>query len=134
MRFRHYLFLGLLAAAMAATNGCGPSRPPLAAVTGTVTYKGKPLDEGTIVFQPAEGRPAIGKIVKGQIVQVTAWDPNDGSPLGTVKVGIESLFPATSVYEKPKSHIPTKYASPLLSGLTAEIKPGKNTLSFDLQD
>ena len=119
---------------MTGLAGCGPRRPALAAVTGTVTYQGKPLPEGTITFQPVQGRPAIGKIVKGQIVEVTAWDPDDGAPLGNIKVGIESLFPATSIYEKPKSHIPTRYANPQTSGLTAEINPGKNTLSFDLKD
>ena len=51
-----------------ATAGCGNDRPPLAPVSGTVTFQGEPLLQGTIVFEIPGCRPATGKIVGGQIV------------------------------------------------------------------
>ena len=40
--------------------GCGGgSDLPLAEVRGVVTYKGKPLDKGDVVFAPRGGPPAL---------------------------------------------------------------------------
>ena len=40
--------------------GCGPSRPRLYPVTGTVTYKDQPVAGAQVTFVSAEGRPAQG--------------------------------------------------------------------------
>ena len=52
----------ILAAGLVLSSGCGSSLPKTAPVGGRVTYNGKPVVSGTIVFQPAQGRPAMGDI------------------------------------------------------------------------
>ncbi len=60
--------LGLLAA-VCLTAGCnsGPKMAPTYPVTGTVTLDGKPMPEGSIVFDPEDGKgtPAAGGIKDG---------------------------------------------------------------------
>src|SRR5437868_3321743 len=47
--------------------GCGKSRPNMFPVSGTVTWKGQPLEEADIIFEPIDGRTVIvaGKVVAG---------------------------------------------------------------------
>ena len=51
-----------LRAALVVLTGCGSNGPKLASVRGTVTYKGKKLPYGTVMFQPDEGQAATGEI------------------------------------------------------------------------
>jgi len=113
--------------------GCSKENPT-AAVSGEVTYKGQPLEQGTIVLYPEKGRPANGKIEKGKIVEVTTFAPNDGAPPGKYDVAIESKEKTDNMYVKAKSFIPARYGVAKQSGLKAEIKPGKNDLKFELKD
>jgi hypothetical protein len=48
------LLLSVLAVCLA--SGCGQSGPQRFEVTGTVNYKGQPLDEGIIEFEPMDGQ------------------------------------------------------------------------------
>jgi hypothetical protein len=123
--------------------GCGGHKT--AEVTGTVTYDGKPLQSGTIILETSGARPAVGKIVDGQIVEVTTYKPGDGAPLGEHKVAIQSVAAASSAetknpgdkistdYMTAKPLIPPIYGDPATSGLTATISSGKNELKFDLK-
>jgi hypothetical protein len=114
-----------------ALAGCGGSS--LVPVTGTVTYKGKALPQGTIMFQPEQGRAASGKIKDGQIVEVTTHTLNDGLAVGKYRVSITAVANPEDMYAKHESLIPAAYNSPDKSGLTAEITSGKNELKFDLK-
>ena len=51
-------FAWFLAGLVAIAAGCGPSGPERVKVSGTVTFQGSPLKNGTIVFVPAEGTKA----------------------------------------------------------------------------
>lgn len=118
----------LAAAFFAFVPGCGGPKP--AEVSGTVTFDGKPLGDGDIIFEDPDGSvtPAAGKIVDGRYsVTVVA---------GPKKVRINASKPAT----KPdpvmgmmpiESLIPTEYN--LETKLTADLKPGKQEASFDLK-
>lgn len=127
--------------------GCGgQGRPPLATVTGTVTLDDKPIKNGTIVFEAPGLRPATGKIVDGEIVEVTTFEPNDGVPVGNHKVAVFAQEEADSAVvsnpgEKQKlgagymggaSTLPARYGDPEKSGFTAEIAEGENTVKFEL--
>jgi hypothetical protein len=135
-------------------GGCGGAgRAPLAKVKGTVTYRGEPVKSGTIVFEVPGARPATGKIVDGQIVEVTTHDPNDGVPIGQAKIAVfatqagpsaaagaagsdpGSYKPGTNYMDAgAKPAIPAKYNNPATSGLSKEIKRGENTLELNLTD
>jgi hypothetical protein len=125
--------------------GCS-DRPRLGKVKGTVTFDGQPLAKGSIVFESPDARPATGTIVNGEIVEVTTYDPQDGVPVGPQKVAISAVEDAAASpapanpgeasqaldYMSGKSLIPAMYNDPSTSGLTAEIKPGENTVEFKL--
>jgi hypothetical protein len=62
--------------------GCSNAPAVLASVTGAVRLDGLPLKEGVIIFEGDDAPPAYGKIIDGQIVEVTTHQPNDGMSLG----------------------------------------------------
>lgn len=142
-------FAILLLASLTAA-GCNRSdRAELAPVTGTVTYDGTPLPSGKIIFETAGARPAIGAIEDGQIVEVTTYELNDGAPVGSHKISIQSVAVAgaggsgatptdfntdPAAYMATSSLIPAKYGNPAKSGLTAEVEPGMmNRFEFELE-
>lgn len=126
--------------------GCGGTDgPELARVTGTVSYQGTPLTKGTISFQPTDpnGNPAVGTIESDGTYSLQTTEPGDGARLGSYNVAIRSVegepeVPLDYIPKKkppaPKSLIPEKYANPMVSGLTATVESGSNTINFDLQD
>ena len=61
LRLGCYCAAGLLLVCLAACLGCGTG---LATVEGTVTFDGKPVESGSIVFEPADG---AGPSAGGQI-------------------------------------------------------------------
>jgi hypothetical protein len=114
-------------------TGCGKSGPQTIVVRGTVTSGGKPLEGGTIAFQPTkvlEGapmRPAIGQIEPDGTYSLTTFTKGDGVQPGEYQVVVTSLVgapPLTQWEESPpprKSRIPAKYNQTTTSGLTASI-------------
>ena len=129
-------FCIVVVAALLGAVGCNQSsRPPLAPVRGTVTYDGKAVQHGRIVFSPPDRRPAYGRIVDGKIVEVSSHVPDDGAPVGRYSVGITSYDPPEDMYSKPgPSLLPALYANPETSGLVVDIKAGRlNTLDLRLE-
>ncbi len=147
----------LVATAVVIVAGCGddtglPKRYP---VTGTVTYKGEPLESGTIVFEPADiakGHFANGTIEKGSYRLTTSGEGGDGAIPGDYKVIIISkVVDMTAVQanqqggsgrqddilkaeRKAQSKIPKKYEQSSTSGLTAKVEAKSNTFDFNLTD
>jgi hypothetical protein len=126
----------------------------LGKVKGSVTYKNQPVTAGTIILEAPGKRSASGKIVNGQITDVTTYEPNDGAPLGQSRIAVFATEESgsssqASVAKDPgtpvnlgkgymgagaKSLIPTRYSDPATSGLTWEIKTGENALAIELKD
>ncbi len=79
-----------LAAVVLLSAGCGKTDSQgRLAVTGTVTFQGKPLDQGTILFTPLDpkaGAPAGATIKDGKF----AIDAQKGLAPGKYRVGISS--------------------------------------------
>ena len=136
------------------TGGCGPKRPPLGRVSGTVRFDGKPVANGAIIFEVPGNRPASGKIVEGALRDITTFDSGDGVPVGTARVAVHAF--ATSAtqqkaavpeFEKdgqevidpkgymkgPDSLIPARYNDPASSGISFTIQPGENSINLDLK-
>jgi hypothetical protein len=82
--------------------GCGDSGglPARYRISGTVTYNGKPLEQGNINFVPdgPGGRPAGGTISDGQYT-LTTQDLNDGAVPGKYKVSVVAKVTDTSKVE-----------------------------------
>ncbi|WP_422925069.1 hypothetical protein [Singulisphaera sp. PoT] len=155
-RARHGAFCASALAILLAASGCGdgtglPKRYP---VSGTVKYKGAPVENGKISFIPddPEGRTASGNIEKGSFYLTTLVE-SDGALPGKYKVTIESRviddtelkavakggqFHHDKAFAKSvktaKIMVPTKYSLPDTSMLTADVKPQSNSFPYDLSD
>jgi hypothetical protein len=124
-------------------------------VSGTVTYKGKPIEKGRINFVPtaAEGRAAGGDIEDGEY-ELTTAEPGDGAIPGSYKVTVLAIerddsklkeiakggqYHHDAAFAKAvrsaKKLVPAKYQSVESSGLTAEVKAQTNSgVNFELTD
>jgi len=139
----------LLLSALVVFSGCGG--PKMQDVSGTITYKGEPVEGATVTFSPSDGGKHIGSAVTGsdgKYVLKTAGET--GAVAGAYSVLVvkreevaeDSEEKAHSEAEagkevdaaEPKSLIPEKYASKK-GGLTAEIKAGEaGVFDFELKD
>lgn len=137
--FRRVILLTLLAGALAGCDG-GPTLSP---VHGKVTFRGKPLTRGTIVFIPDAQRGGNGPLASADIEADGNYNLQTGSTPGVTpgwhRVTIMAVEPPAATaagqrFQVPRSLIPEKYRDPELSGLNCEVKPGKeNGINFNLE-
>jgi hypothetical protein len=120
--------------------GCNRG-PAMVHVTGKVVYNGKPLEFGTVTFQPPSGQPARGDIQPDGSFTLSTYRLNDGAVLGKHKVRVacyESQRPNTAKQPGDQSLgkllIPQKYTFFEQSGLAADIHEGENPpITFELK-
>lgn len=140
-----------LAVACLALGGCEAEKKyPHAAVHGKVTYKGKPLTFGSVVFFPTKApedgvlMPASGDIKPDGTYELKSQS-DDGALLGEHKVvvyAVESSQPAASkegdapkADQGPKkSLLPRKYSAPDTTPLVRTVKEGDNPIDLDITD
>ena len=67
---------------LAMTASCGPSRPAMAPVTGTVLYQGEPVEKASVTFLARSGRPGYGETDRKGRFSMLTFEPNDGAVLG----------------------------------------------------
>lgn len=128
-------------------TGCGDEEPGLVDVSGVVTWEGRPVASGNIIFVPESGA-ASDPDSKGPHVatsfldadgsfQMTTFKLHDGVIPGKYRVGIDTSPPAPvedlSGVNPPqeKGPIPARYADPTRSGLAATIDPSNSTQQLD---
>ncbi len=117
-------------------------------VSGTLTYKGQPLEYYQVVFFPVDGvRVAAGVTDASGKFTLGTNDGGDGSPVGSCKVAVNFVGPPStdaggneqiiddpSKLPKPKVKIPAKYNDPEKSGLVQEVPAaGLTELKIDLK-
>jgi hypothetical protein len=133
--------------------GCSSGRRETAPVAGQVTYAGKPVPAGRIMFWPNDGGPpAAGELDSAGRYSLTTYETGDGAIAGPHRVTIDTLKvnapsePAKSLQDelKPggnsslssKSSMeylaPKKYSVIETSPLTATVQAGKNVCDFNL--
>src|SRR6478752_10675518 len=92
LRVRAGPIVMLLYLAAAVAIGCtkkgGLATAP---VSGKVTYRGKAVPTGTVMFVPSEGPAATGEIGSDGSYKLTTFSPGDGAVIGTHKVTITAL-------------------------------------------
>ncbi len=104
-------------------------------VSGTVTYKGTPVDNGTIEFVPHQGvKTQSGSPITNGRYRIPA---DRGLMPGDYTVKISSMEPVAVSDEPgglpgkdPKERLPAKYNTK--STLTKEVKKGQTTIDFTL--
>lgn len=108
-----------LSLALLAGLACGPRHGD---VSGHVTVDGMPLDYGIVNFV-TDGAASSAPVVDGMFAA-------GGVPLGTVRIAVRAL-PRPVVAEpaaanaRPYAPLPDRYLSPEASGLTLEVRPGR---------
>ena len=154
------LFLLVLTAPF---SGCGgKSDFAVNYVEGTVTLDGTPLANAVVSFSPVKGgtgKAAVGTTDAKGVFKLTATENNSiggGAAAGDYEVSITKAPDAPAAVDpdawktdpnygkdnkemhsktvEVKSEVPPGYRSTTTSGLTATIKPGKNTdIKFELK-
>jgi hypothetical protein len=132
--------VGVLLVAGAVIAGCGRSGSGRNQVSGSVSFGGEKVAEGTIAFVPIQSTkgPKVGaNIEQGQY----HIDRAAGPVAGTYRVEITALRKTGKQYEgvgkqmldEKKNVVPAKYSGEK-SELVAEIKSGgKNVFDYDLK-
>ena len=117
--------------AIVALSGCGEASStytgPLIPVKGKVTYKGQPLINGTVSFEPdGAGREVQGEINPDGTYVMSTYKPGDGIVPGLYRVGITG---------KPKGGrpIPPKFRGGSSSKIEADASSDKTEFNFDLK-
>jgi hypothetical protein len=124
--------LGWLAAAAALAAGCGDSRPT-GSLAGTVTYKGNPVQAGSLNLLSRTGAAAQEKLDESGAFKVD----------GPVEAGEYAAYLGPPVPEPqapgarraapPKFDVPPKYQDPATSGVTVVVKAGTNTVPVEFR-
>lgn len=113
--------------------GCGSHEKPrdYGKVKGTVTYQGKPLDHGRVIFQHIEGPASDARINPDGTYELNA-------AVGETRVAVDCRGPDIQLGGMRKelipgtSLIPEKFASNDTSGLKYTIIPGEDTFDIKL--
>ena len=126
---------GLALAVLACLVGCGEGKT--APVNGRVKLKDgsdvSVLKGYSLTFESDGGKAsAVGEIDRDGSFKLSTFGANDGAVPGKYRVAINP--PPNPDPDKPpsKSKIPAKYENLDSSGLTAEIKPGPNSIELEL--
>jgi hypothetical protein len=133
---RPLLGLGFLALAAIGCQGKGN-------VSGKVSYQGKPLVFGTVLFEGSDGHQRQANIQPDGSYSIS------GLAVGQAKAAVSSLNPKSSDFTpmqregakppppRPEVQgwfpIPEKYDAPHTSGLTYPIKRGENMIDIELE-
>lgn len=122
--------VSLLVTVLLVCSGCGSKADALLATTvpvqGKVTYKGKPLSQGEIMFQPVSGTMfAHGTIKKDGRFELTTFTLGDGAAVGVHHVYLSHL--------SEKARVPAEYLNPFSQKLEVEIIEGKEEYLVELK-
>src|SRR5262249_49766895 len=73
----------------AALIGCGSDGPQIVPLTGSLTYKGQPVTNAVLWFQPEVGRPSWGQTDEQGQFKLSYDKTRDGAVAGKHKVWID---------------------------------------------
>jgi hypothetical protein len=128
--------------------GCAPKRSPSGVVSGTITYKGQPVNSATLLLHPATGTGGSFPIAVSEdgTFQTSDVPPGDykvvvqgraadaGVPAATKDMTAEMK----EKYEKLKGRgtipFPDKYKQLTSTDLKTTVGAGKQALTLELKD
>jgi len=123
--------VGLL---LAGLGGCGEKGPPLGRVSGTIALGGRPLADAAVEFQPEQGgAPSHGTTDAQGRYELIYLPGQPGALLGSHRVSISTyrrLSNADGTTTVVPEGVPPQYNED--STLVREVKPGRNTIDFEL--
>ncbi len=118
-----------------AMAGCdrGPERAP---VEGIVLFEGKPLQAGTVMFQPVGGQPSQARIRPDGTFTMETFGHGPGAVVGHCRVAVTCFESDVAGGGKEgadevalgRSLVPERYAQYATSGIEVDVRPGQNEL------
>jgi hypothetical protein len=130
-------WLGLL---LVPLLGCSSKPAPTNQIQGQVFFQGQPLRGGLVVFVPDAEQGNRGSLVSAKIGDDGRFqiDPTEAEPIrpGSHRVAVAATSRETtpSQYVSLFREVPSRYRNPQQSGLSCEIKPGRNRVDIYLED
>jgi hypothetical protein len=120
-----------------AAAGCAPARGD---VSGKVTYQGRPLVYGTVMFLGRDNLPVMGPIrpdgsytVTGVLVGEAQVAVNSPDPLPAQRVDKRGRAMTSPVDRSQWFPIPEDYGDPRKSGLQCPVGRGQTPYDIDLK-
>jgi len=128
---------GACALLVLAVSGCGKKPPPIAPVTGTVTFEGKPLPGRAMIHFASESGFASSNELQPDGTFLLGSEHGKGIPPGKYLVSIAPPIPSPLEVKAPVQpnyeYIPQRYRDFPTSGFTAEVvADGTNDFEFDM--
>src|SRR5262245_44539568 len=121
----------LAGAAVLLVVGCGSADKPIA-ISGRVTFKGRPVTEGSVQFvEDRTGRGAQVDLEPTGRYQAKLF-AGEYKVVVTPPYVVDESSGMPNPYYKKVKNIPVRYHSTETSGLTASVSPGKTTHDFAL--
>jgi hypothetical protein len=114
--------------------GCGP-KGKKGAVTGTVTYKGQPVNNAALLLYPASGG---NNPITVPVTQEGTFSASDLPP-GEYKVVVQGsaaqgAASGAAMATKPTIQFPNKYKQLTSTDLKCTVAKGQETVNLDLKD
>ena len=120
--------------------GCSHEEPG-GIVRGKVTYNGKALDKGTVVFQPtgSGGQLCTGTVQKDGTFQLINQSKTERIPLGEyIAVVFADNTEIAAMKEDPsypvQPSVPFRFSSVTTSPMKYEVKLGENEIDMNLDN
>jgi hypothetical protein len=114
LRFALLAGLAVGAALLSTAAGVLAAEKESGTIEGKITFDGSPVTKGKVSFHPEKGKPVSADL------QADGSYSAKGVPVGQMRITVESK-------ETPK-----KFANPNTSGLTVEVKKGKQVYDIAL--
>jgi hypothetical protein len=124
---------------LAGLIGCAGDSARTAPVRGTVSYKGKLLTHGTVLFVPDKSGPsATGEIQKDGTYVLKTHPDRSGAVLGPHTIAINASEDTSARLPEdrnplPSSILPEKYSNNTKSGLKKTVEDKDNVFDFHLK-
>jgi hypothetical protein len=133
--------LMLIVTGAALLAGCGNRNPATYAVTGTITYRGKPVDNAGVMFMPNNGRPASAITDAQGRFTLRTFKDSDGAIEGENVVCVSKSVPASGdntkdpMFKRMIPLLPERYTTPVTSPLKVTVNAkGPNDFNIELAD
>lgn len=121
-------------AAVLAAGGCNSrirGMPDLAAVSGRIMLDGRPLAKVAVIFSSEKGHSSMGITDEQGRYSLKFIGKHRGAEIGKHLVALDGLggldHPPGPNFKNP---VPAEFG--VKSTLTADVRPGNNTINFDL--